>query len=112
MAATAVYLAVGNTVDYTPSTAVTAGDVVVQGELVGVATQAIAANVKGALAVAGVFQFPKATTSGSALTAGAKVYWDAGSSVVTTTVGSNKYVGKVVTAAAASASTVEVRLEQ
>ena len=103
---------VGDTVDYTPGTAVTAGDVVVQGELVGVATQDIAANEKGALRVKGVFSFAKGSGSSDALTAGAKVYWDDTSDVVTTTAGSNKYVGKVVEAAAASASTVYVRLEQ
>ena len=112
MAATAVYLSPGATVDYTPSSAVTAGDVIVQGDLVGVATQAIAASVLGALAVAGRFLFPKGVTSTDALTAGSKVYWNASSEVVTTTVGSNKYVGKVVTAAAAATATVEVRLEQ
>jgi len=112
MAATAVFLSNADRVDYTPGSDVTAGDVVVQGELVGVATGDIDANTKGSLAVAGVFLFPKATTSGSALTAGDEVYWDAGASVVTTTVGSNKYAGKVVTDAADADATAEVRLQQ
>ena len=112
MAATAVVISEGRTVPYTPSSAVTAGDVVVQGELVGVAHNAIAANQKGALTVAGLIQFPKATTSGSAITAGANAYWDAGNEIATTTVGSNKLLGKVPVAAADDDSTVEVLMNQ
>jgi predicted RecA/RadA family phage recombinase len=55
------YVQVGNRLDYTPSSAVAAGDVVVIGALVGVAPEAIAANAVGALAVEGVFQIPCAT---------------------------------------------------
>jgi len=104
----------GGSIDYTPVAAVSAGDVVVQGDLVGVAKLDIAAGKLGALAVTGVFDFPKATTSASALAAGAKVYWDAAGEVVTAGAGggANKYVGKVVRAAAADAAVVRVRLEQ
>lgn len=102
----------GDYVDYTPGSAVSAGDVVVQGELVGVATSAISANVKGAIAVRGVCRFPKDTGSTSAITAGANCYWDAGNEVATTTAGSNKLIGKAVAAAAASASTVDILLNQ
>ena len=47
----AKYIQEGKNVDYTPGSAVTAGDVVVQGDLVGVAKLDIAANRQGALAV-------------------------------------------------------------
>ena len=73
---TAVFVQEGNQIDYTPSADVAAGDVIVLGDLVGVAKQPIAANTPGALAVDGVFDFPKATGAGTAITAGAKVYWD------------------------------------
>jgi len=102
----------GDAVDYTPSSDVDAGEVVVQGDLVGIAKRNITADVLGALAVKGVFDMAKATGSSSALTAGAKVYWDAASDIVTATVGANKYVGKVVEAAGADDETVRVRLEQ
>ena len=108
----ATYVHEGRAVDYTPSSAVTAGDVIVQGELVGVAKKDIAANVLGALSIEGVFDFAKSTASTSAITAGAKLYWDAENEVATTTVGSNKYIGKAVAAAAASASTVRVYMSQ
>jgi predicted RecA/RadA family phage recombinase len=80
----AIFIHDGNAIDYTPSADIAAGGVVVQGELVGVAKQPIAANALGALAVAGVFDFPKATGGGSAIGAGVNVYWDATNGVATT----------------------------
>jgi len=102
----------GISVDYTPAAAVTAGDVVVQNELVGVAKKDIAANALGALAVSGVFDFPKGTTSGSAIAAGKNVYWDDTNDVATETAGSNKLIGKTVAAATDTDTTVRVRMNQ
>jgi predicted RecA/RadA family phage recombinase len=117
--ATAIYVQDDEAVDYTPTTAVAAGDVVVQGDLVGVAKQPIAANALGALAVEGVFDFPKAAGAGTGLAAGTKVYWDATDHVVTASADNGAtpataYValGKVVLAAADAATTVRVRLLQ
>ena len=64
----------GNAVDYTPSAAVTGGDVVVQGGLVGVATTDIAANDLGSLSVSGLKFAPKTT---AAWTVGLPVHWNA-----------------------------------
>lgn len=100
----------GIRIDYTPSIAVASGDVVVIGDIVAVATEPIAANVLGAVDVEGVFTFPKATTSASALTAGQKVYWDASGLVVTGTSSTHKTAGYVVAAAGATAATVDVKL--
>lgn len=108
----ATYIQVGESVDYTPVAAVAAGDVVVQGELVGVTKLPIEAGRLGALAVAGVFDFAKSTAGGSALAAGANAYWDNTNKVATATVGSNKLIGKVVRAAADADATVRVRLNQ
>ena len=102
----------GNSIDYTPGSAVIAGDVVVQGELVGVAKRDIPANTLGSLALEGVFDFPKATGAGSAITAGANVYWSAGTQVATTTATGNKLIGKTTKAAADADATVRVRLAQ
>ena len=74
--ATATFRHDGAAIDYTPGAAVSAGDVVVQGELIGVAKLDIAANALGALAVQGVFDFPKATGVGTAITVGSRVYGD------------------------------------
>jgi predicted RecA/RadA family phage recombinase len=106
----AVFSGEGNLVDYTPGSAVAAGDVVVQGDLVGVAKQPIAANALGALAVVGVFDFAKATGGSTGITAGTKVYWDATNKVATATAGSNKLIGKVTKTAADGDATVRVRL--
>lgn len=104
----------GNSIDHTPSADVAAGDVVVQGDLVGIAKLDIAADRLGALAVTGVFDVPKVTGVGEAIAAGAKVYWDAGNSVATTddNAGANKYLGKTVAAAGDDDATVRVRLDQ
>ena len=112
--ATATFIHDGNRIDYTPGSAVSAGDVVVQGELVGVAKLPIAANALGALAVTGVFDFPKATGEGTAITAGANVYWDAGDTEAKEDdeSGANKLIGKTVVAAADADATVRVRLSQ
>ena len=102
----------GTSIDYTPSSAVTAGDVIVQNDLVGVAKRDIAANVLGALAIAGVFDFPKSTAGGSAIAAGVTVYWNAGAQQATATASGNKLIGKTVKAAADADATVRVKLLQ
>lgn len=108
----ATFIHKGNSIDYTPTSDVAAGAVVVQGELVGVASTPIAANVLGSLAVVGVFDFAKATGGGTAITAGANCYWDAANTRATTTSSGNKLIGKCVRAAADADSLVRIRLSQ
>jgi len=112
--ATAQFIHYGKSIDYTPGSAVSAGDVVVQGELVGVAKLDIAASALGALAVEGVFDFPKATGASTAITAGANVYWDVADTEakVDDESAANKLIGKVVKAAVDADATVRVRLSQ
>jgi len=107
--AEATFVQEGDKVDYTPSSAVAAGQVVVQGDLVGVAVQAIEANKLGAIAVTGVFDVVKTT---GAISAGTKVYWDDTNKYATTSATGTKYMGKAVKAAASADATVRVRLEQ
>ncbi len=110
--AQATFVHDGEAIDYTPGTAVAAGDVVVIGELVGVAKSPIAANALGALAVRGVFDFAKATGGGTAISVGANCYWDDTNNVATTTATGNKLIGKCVKAAADADATVRVRMLQ
>jgi len=63
----AVLIQTGCAIDFTPIADVAAGDVVVQGELVGVVQRPISAGALGSLAVEGVFEFPKAVGAGSGL---------------------------------------------
>lgn len=102
----------GESLDYTPGADVAAGAVVVQGDLVGVAKRPIPANTLGALAVQGVFDFPKSTAGGSAITAGTTVYWSTGAQQATATSAGNKLLGKTVKAAVDADATVRVRLSQ
>jgi len=75
----ASYVAKGDVLEYTPAAAVSAGDVVVIGSLVGVAPVAIAANKLGSLAVDGVFSLPCAT--GATGAQGSAINWYATSGV-------------------------------
>ena len=100
----------GKFIDHTAAVALAAGDVVVQGELVGVAVRALAIGELGALAVEGVFDFAKNT--GVAYAVGVILYWDDTNNVVTTTASGNKAIGKAVRAAATGDTTVRVRLDQ
>ncbi len=110
----ATFIHDGNSIDYTPGSAVTAGTVVVQGELVGIAKLDIAANTLGALAVAGVFDFPKATGASTAIAAGANCHWDVadGQAKTDSESGANKLIGKCVRAAADTDATVRIRMSQ
>lgn len=100
----------GFSIDYMPGAAVAAGEVVVQGDLVGVAKLDIPGGVLGALAVSGVFDFAKA--GGVAYTVGQILYWDDAGNVVTATASGNKLLGKVVRAAASADVAVRLRLSQ
>lgn len=94
-------------VDFTPTSTVEAGDVVVQGDLVGVAVHKIEANQLGALLVNGQVSVVKGS---GAISAGALVYWDATNQVATTTATGNKLMGKAVRAAASGDARVLVLL--
>ena len=103
----AVYVQRGESIDYTPSANVAAGDVVIIGEIVGIAKLDIPANELGAIAVTGVFDMVKASGE---ITAGATVYWDASAKNVTTTASENTAIGKAVAAAESADVTVRVLL--
>ncbi|MDW8265350.1 MAG: DUF2190 family protein [Gemmataceae bacterium] len=84
----------GGSIDYSPMADVAAGDVVVQGELVGVAKLYIPTGQLGALAVVGVFDFPVALLTGWAV--GDLTYWDNTAKVATETASDNNLLGKTV----------------
>lgn len=113
-----VFLTTGLKVDYTPSVAVAAGEVVVQGSLLGIAPNPIAANALGSLHVAGLVEFVKIN---GALTAGQAVYWDAngdpqggtaGTGGITGTATGNIFAGYVAEAAGATDETVKVVMQR
>jgi len=104
----------GRAVDYRPGSDVTAGDVVVQGDLVGIAKLDIASGALGALAVEGVFDVAKEAGGGVTFAVGAPAYWDAANevAVASDSEGANKLLGKAVLAAGDNDATVRVRLTQ
>ena len=99
----------GELLDYTVGSGetITSGDVVIKGEIIGVALQDGTEGKVVTIKTTGVFELPKATGS---ITLGAKVYWDGTNSVVTTTASGNTLIGAAWAAAASGDTTVKVRL--
>jgi len=110
MAFEAKYVGDGVFIDYTPSVAVVAGQVIEQVNLIGVANTPISANILGSLAVEGVFDFAK--TASLVVNVGDLVYWDDTLNEANKTLTSNVYIGKCVKASAAADTTVRVKLDQ
>ena len=104
------YVQRGESIDFTPTADVAAGDVVKGGNLVGVAKLDIRAGELGALALCGVYEI---ATNGTAIEAGAVVSVDPGTGKVCAADASGAVkFGHAVAAAAAADALVHVRLEQ
>lgn len=109
------YVQAGEMIDFRPTAAVRAGDVVVLGERVLVAKLDMEAGRLGALATAGAFDVVKAAVI---IGAGAAIYWNPDASPVegsalgaaTTNPSDGFYMGYAVAEAAANASTIRVLL--
>lgn len=98
----------GDIIDYTPSGNVSAGDIVVQDDLIGQVVSDVLADEKGALRIEGVINVPKLSTD--VVTAGAALYWDAGNSRATLTASTHKLLGKAIEAAGDGVTDVDVKL--
>jgi predicted RecA/RadA family phage recombinase len=103
----------GDSIDYTPTSDVKSGDVIVlnPGTMLGIAKLDIASHTKGALATVGVFDMVKNTGPGTAIPLGMAVTWDRVNFRVSTSTGAN-YVplGHAIAFASDDAATVRVRL--
>ena len=108
--AEATFVHPGISIDYTPAADVAAGDVIVIGDRVGIATNAIAASKLGALTVGGVFDVEKDddNSTGTVFLKDTPVYWDADAEQATPTKG--VLMGTAVAAAAQTVKTVRVQL--
>ena len=91
----------GDVMDYTPNADITAGDIEVVGELVGVAKTDIGSGDLGSLALGGIYELADADVDGSATdySQGDQVFLSTG-----------EYFGVAV--ADGSGTTVEARLQQ
>lgn len=101
------YVQEGKTLNYTAGADITSGQFVLIGTIGGVAKTDIANGKTGAVHVCGVFSIPKAS---GAVTQGAKLYWDASESEVTTTATDNTLIGVAAAAAASGDSNAQVLL--
>jgi predicted RecA/RadA family phage recombinase len=102
----AIFRKEGQSLDYTPVSAVSAGDVIaLQNNFYGIAKLDIAANELGALAVNGIYQMAKPA---GVINFGAILYWNAGTKQVQTTPIDNAYCGRAAAAAADADETVLV----
>ena len=97
----------GKTIDYTPTAALAAGDVVVLGNIIGIAQTDVPANTLTGLDIEGVFEFAK--KANDVVTVGAVVYWDADTKVAT--IGAGEVVaGIAVEASDANVGYVRVKI--
>ena len=104
------YVQRGESIDFTPTADVAAGDIIKVGSLVGVAKLDIKAGELGALALCGVYEI---ATNGTAIEAGAVVSVDPGTGKVCAADASGAVkFGHAGAAAAAADALVHVRLEQ
>ncbi len=110
--AEALYKQPGCSLDWTPTAAVTAGEVLhLPDGRAGFAPTAIAAGELGALQVSGVATITK--TDSMVMLKGSKVYWDHSAGAASLLFGANSadyYLGVVESTAASSATTVDVIL--
>ena len=102
------YVQRGDTLDIVAAAAVSSGDVVIAGSIIGVANVDAEIGESFALDVVGVFTLPK--TSALAIAVGDVLYYDAANSVVNKTASGNTKIGVAVTAAANPSPSVNVRL--
>lgn len=104
----------GRRIDYTPGVDLNAGHVVVADGLMLITALDIATGVLGAAAVEGVFDFPKTTGVGTALSLGQTLYWNATSGVATAehAGGTRPAIGPCVAAAADGDAVVRAKLIQ
>ena len=102
------YVQKGENITLPAPAAVVSGAPVLVGKLFGIAAGDAAQGAPLDLVTTGVFRLPKVSTQ--AVEIGAKLYFDAAAGLVTTTAGSNAYVGVAVEPAANPSGEVAVRL--
>lgn len=98
----------GEVIDYTAGANIASGQVVLMGARIGVALKAIANGETGPMQVTGVFNIAKLSTDNMAQ--GALLYWDNTNSRLTTTASGNTLAGFAATAAAATTTSVNIKI--
>lgn len=98
----------GEVIDYTAGANIASGQVVLMGARIGVALKAIANGETGPMQVTGVFNIAKLSTDNMAQ--GALLYWDNTNSRLTTTASGNTLAGFAAAGAAASTTSVNIKI--
>jgi predicted RecA/RadA family phage recombinase len=101
------YVQDGKALNYTAAANIKSGDFVLIGSLGAVAKTDIATGKTGAVHICGVFSIAKAS---GAITQGAKLYWNATNSNLTTTASGNTFVGLAAEASASGDATAKLLL--
>ena len=101
------YLYEGKSIDLFPSSDIPAGNVIVQGNLVGITKVDLKAGCLGAIAVVGVYDVVKGAI---AVPVGSKIYWDDTAKHAVLVASGNAPLGVAVADAAVDDITVRVRL--
>ena len=97
----------GRTLVLLAAAAIASGELVVVGQVAGVAVTSVAEGEEATLHTEGVFELPKAA---AAIAQGAKVYWNATDKNVTATATGNTYIGLAWDAGGGTDTTVNVKL--
>lgn len=102
----------GEHIEVTLGATHSSGDVIVVGELVGVALQAGVNGSKIQIALEGVWELPKGTGANTDFSVGAALYWNDSSNIIveTSNSGANKLIGYAAKAATTTDTTCEVLL--
>lgn len=103
----AIFVQVGDVIDYTAAEDLSFGDVVDLTTRIGVAGAAIAREAAGPVQVTGVYRIPKAT---GAVTVGQALYWAKSAKNLTTTADSNTPAGWAVAPAESEDPDVLVKI--
>ena len=103
----AVFVQRGESVDFTPSRDVDAGEVLVFGGLPGVVKTQVKAGALGALALTGVYDVEKDAV---AVSAGDRLFWDGARRLATTAAGGGVFLGLAAANAPASAPRARIIL--
>lgn len=103
----AIFVQVGDVIDYTAAEDLSFGDVVDLSTRIGVAGAAIARDAAGPVQVTGVYRIPKAS---GAVTVGQALYWAKSAKNLTTTADSNTPAGWAVAPAESEDPDVLVKI--
>lgn len=98
----------GEVLDYLAAAAFLSGAVVLMGKRIGIALGDIAIGETKAVSMTGVFSVAKLSTD--VVAQGDLLYWDAGNSRLTTTVGANTLAGYAAAPAGAGVATVNIAI--